>query len=78
MEAALVVAVLVVAAAEVLVGAVASVAPALAARPILQAGLTHRVRAEFLELERAEAELDSERGGTHRICRVRRHLFALQ
>jgi len=49
-----------------------------AVRLILQAGLTRRVRAELVELERAEAELDSVPGGTHRICRVRRHLFALQ
>ena len=41
-------------------------------------GFTHRVRAELSASERAEAELDSVPGGTHRICRLRRHLFALQ
>ena len=68
----------VVAEAEVLVVAVASVALASAARLILQGGLTHRVQAELAELGPAAAELDSEPGVTHRICRVHRHLFALQ
>ena len=64
--------------AEVLVAAVASVAVALAELLILEAGFRRRVRAELLELERAEAELDSERGATHRICRLRHRRLALQ
>jgi len=73
-----VVVVLVVAAAAVLVAA-RTLAEAVSAELLnLEVGFTRRVRAELLELERAEAELDSVPGGTHRICRLRRHLFALQ
>ena len=62
----------------VVVSVVAEVEVLVVARLILQAGLTHRVQAGLVELGHAAAELVSERGVTHRICRLHRHLFALQ
>jgi hypothetical protein len=41
-------------------------------------GFTRPVRAELSASERVEAELDSERGGTHRICPPHHHRVALQ
>jgi len=72
-----VVVVLVVAAAAVLVAA-RTLAEAVSAELLnLEVGFTRRVRAELLELERAEAELDSVWVGTRHIGQRRHHRFAL-
>lgn len=69
--------VLVAAAAEVSVEAVASVALAelLISEAVLE-GFTRRVRAELRALERVVEESDLEPGGTHHICQRPRRRFA--